>query len=428
MPCGASCICDVVDFLQVETMTIDQQMERKRIIGQRIVAIIVAATILTGGMVLWQTNVNPRTDDATVYANLIGIAPEVDGPIVKLFVRDNQLVKQGELLFEIDARPFEYALEHAKSEQEALEKRIVDLERTISAQKSAVSAAQAGVSTSEANVSNAEASISAAKANVGHAEAGVSRAEAESKLASDILHRVEPLLEKQYVTVDEVDRARTADMTAAEALRQARAQLELARAQLQSALAQKNQTQAGLKQSGAQLEQSVHNVTTIEPLTAQRGALASAVRDAQYRLDRCRVVAPFDARVTSLTISEGAYAHTGQQIFTLIDVRNWWVIGNYRESQLNHIRPGMPADVYVFSKPTARLQGKVDSLGFGVIPEGTSGSAPGSLPNVERTLNWVHLATRFPVRVRVESNAPDLLRIGESASVTVRGDRFLPHP
>jgi multidrug efflux system membrane fusion protein len=235
------------------------------------------------------------------------------------------------------------------------------------------------------------------------------------------------LLEKQYVTVDEVDRARTAQMTAAEALRQARAQLELARAQLQAALAQKNQTQAGLRQSGAQLEQSVHNVTTIEPLTAQRGALAAAVRDAQYRLDRCRVVAPFDARVTSLTISEGAYAHTGQQIFTLIDVRNWWVIGNYRESQLNHIRPGMSADVYVLSKPTIRINGKVDSLGFGVIPEGSTGSAPGSLPNIERTLNWVHLATRFPVRVRVESNVPDLLRIGESASITVRGDGFLSH-
>jgi multidrug efflux system membrane fusion protein len=343
---------------------------------------------------------------------------------MKLYVHDNQLVKQGDVLFEIDMRPYEYALEHAKSEQATLEKRIIDLERTISAQKSAVSAAEAGVSTSEANVSNAEASVTAAQANVGHAEAGVARAEAESQLASDILHRVEPLLEKQFVTVDEVDRARTADRTAAEALRQARAQLELARAQWQAALAQKNQSQAGLRQSGANLDESVHNVTTLDPLTAQRGAMAAAVRDAQYRLDRCRVVAPFDARVTSLTISEGAYAHIGQQIFTLIDVRTWWVIGNYRESQLNHIRPGMPADVYVMSKPTARIEGKVDSVGFGVVPEGSTANATGALPNIERTLNWVHLASRFPVRVRVESNVPDLLRIGESATITVRGDRF----
>ena len=405
-------------------MNVEEELQRRKQIGRRMGIAIVAGAVLAGLAVLWQTNVNPRTDDATVYANLIGMAPEVDGPIMKLYVHDNQLVKQGEVLFEIDARPYEYALEHAQSEQTTLEKRIIDLERTISAQKSAVSAAEAGVSTSKANVSNAEASVTAAEANVGHAEAGVARAEAESHLASDILHRVEPLLEKQFVTVDEVDRARTADRTAAEALRQARAQLELARAQWQAALAQKNQSQAGLRQSGANLDESVHNVTTIDPLTAQRGAMAAAVRDAQYRLDRCRVVAPFDARVTSLTISEGAYAHIGQQIFTLIDVRTWWVIGNYRESQLNHIRPGMPADVYVMSKPTARIAGKVDSVGFGVVPEGSTANATGALPNIERTLNWVHLASRFPVRVRVESNVPDLLRIGESATITVRGDRF----
>lgn len=405
-------------------MHVEGELQERKQIGRRIGIAIVAAAVIAGLAVLWQTNVNPRTDDATVYANLIGIAPEVDGPIMNLYVHDNQLVKQGDVLFEIDPRPYEYALEHAKSEQVTLEKRIIDLERTISAQKSAVSAAEAGVSTSEASVSNAEASITAAQANVGHAVAGVARAEAESKLATDILHRVEPLLDKQFVTVDEVDRARTADMTAAEALRQARAQLELAQAQLQAALAQKNQSQAGLRQSGAQLDQSVHNVTTLDPLTAQRGAMAAAVRDAQYRLDRCRVVAPFDARVTSLTISEGAYAHIGQQIFTLIDVRTWWVIGNYRESQLNHIRAGMPADVYVMSKPTQRIEGRVDSLGFGVVPEGSTSNPTGALPNIERTLNWVHLASRFPVRIRVESNVPELLRIGESATITVRGDGF----
>ncbi len=156
--------------------------------------------------------------------------------------------------------------------------------------------------------------------------------------------------------------------------------------------------------------------------------MAAAVSDAEYRFNRCRVVAPFDARVTSLNISEGAYAHAGQQIFTLIDVRTWWVIGNYREGQLNYIRPGMSADVYVLSKPTVRFKGMVDSVGFGVVPEGTTGAAPGGLPSIERSLNWVHLASRFPVRVRVEVTAPDLFRIGESAAVTVRGDSSSAHP
>ena len=107
-------------------------------------------------------------------------------------------------------------------------------------------------------------------------------------------------------------------------------------------------------------------MTTLEPLVNQRGARTSAVKDARYNLDNCRVYAPFDALVTNLSISEGAYAHAGEQIFTLIDARTWWAIGNFREGQLSHIRPGMRADVYVISKPNVRFAGIVDSVGFGI--------------------------------------------------------------
>ena len=110
-------------------------------------------------------------------------------------------------------------------------------------------------------------------------------------------------------------------------------------------------------------------VTTLEPLTSQRGAKEAAVKRARYDLDNCRVYAPFDARVTNLTISEGAYAHVGQQMFVLIDARRWWAVANFREGQLEHIRPGMRADVYVMSKPDRRFLGFVDSIGFGVTPD-----------------------------------------------------------
>ena len=81
------------------------------------------------------------------------------------------------------------------------------------------------------------------------------------------------------------------------------------------------------------------------------------------------MLAPFDARVTNLTIAEGAYAHTGQQVFTLIDSRTWWVVANFREGQLQQVQPGMKADVYVMSKPNLRFSGIVDSIGFGVTPD-----------------------------------------------------------
>jgi multidrug efflux system membrane fusion protein len=355
----------------------------------------VSGAVVLGLLVLYRQNHHPRTDDAEVFANFIGIAPQVEGPLIRLNVRDNQFVKRGELLYEIDERPYEYALEKAVSDQAALEGQVSDERRRIAALVSAVSV-------SEANIHSAEADVTSA-------ERAVNRQRAEWTYANNNLHRIEPLLTKQFVTVDQVDRARTSEVAESEALRQSESQLQLARARLNSILAEHEQAQ--------------HAVTTLEPLVNQRGAREAAVKNARYNLDNCRVYAPFDARVTNLTISEGAYAHIGQQVFTLIDARTWWAIGNFREGQLRRISPGMRADVYVLSKPDVRFTGVVDSIGFGVTPDpDVIGTLQQGLPDVQRTLNWVHLASRYPVRVRVENPSPDLFRVGESAVVTIRGN------
>jgi multidrug efflux system membrane fusion protein len=374
--------------METETKT------RSRKLGRMVSTGILAAAVILGLLVLYHVNHHPRTDDAEVFANFIGIAPQVDGPLVRLNVEDNQFVKKGELLYEIDERPYEYALERAISEQAALEGQISDERRKIAALVSAVSVSQANIHSAEADVASAER--------------GVNRQRAEWTYASNNLHRLRPLLTKQFVTVDQVDRARTSELAESEALRQAESRLQFSQAALNSALAQHEQTQ--------------HAVTTLEPLVNQRGAMAAAVKNAQYNLTNCRVYAPFDARVTNLTISEGAYAHVGQQMFTLIDARTWWAIGNFREGQLQSITPGMRADVYVLSKPNVRFSGVVDSIGFGVTPDpDVIGTLQPGLPDVQRTLNWVHLASRYPVRVRVENPTPELFRVGESAVVTIRG-------
>ena len=386
------------------------------------VGVVLAAAVL-GLAVLYIVNHYPRTDDAEVFANFIGIAPQVEGPIIRLNVQDNQFVKKGELLFEIDERPYQYALERAVSEQAALEGQIGDEQRRINALVSGVSVAKANVSSSEADVARWSAAVEQARADVANAEQGVSRAKAEWTYASNNLHRLEPLLTKQFVTVDQVDRARTSEIAQSETLKQADSQLRLSQAGLLSALAQYERSKAALEQSKAQHEQAHNAVTTLEPLVNQRGARASAVKDSRYNLDNCRVYAPFDARVTNLNISEGAYAHVGQQVFTLIDARTWWAIGNFREGQLLHIAPGMRADVYVLSKPDVRFSGVVDSVGFGVTPDpDVIGRLEPGLPDLQRTLNWVRLASRYPVRVRVRNPSPELFRVGESAVVTIRGN------
>jgi membrane fusion protein, multidrug efflux system len=403
-------------------MELEQTQTTNRKAVRNLRMAIVLGAIVLGLLVLLEVTRQPRTDDAEVTANFIGIAPQVEGPIIHLNVHDNQFVKQGEPLFEIDDRPYQYALENALSEQAALEGQIGDEGRRIAALVSAVSVSQANIQSSQADVERWAAAVDQAKADVSNSEQGVSRAKAEWTYASNNLHRVEPLLSKQFVTVDQVDRARTSEIAQSEALKQAWSQLQLSQAGLKSAEAQYEHSKAALDQSKAQHQQSVHAVTTLEPLINQRGARAAAVKNAQYNLNNCKVYAPFDARVTNLTISEGAYAHIGQQIFILIDARTWWAVGNFREGTLRNIAPGMRADVYVLSKPEVRFSGVVDSIGFGVTPDAdVFGTLSPGLPDAQRTLSWVHLASRYPVRVRVKDPPADLFRVGESAVVIIRG-------
>ena len=313
------------------------------------------------------------------------------------------------------------------SDQAALEGQIVDEQRRIQAEVHAVTASGAATRSATANVDRAQALIREAEADVAHSEAALDRAKTEWAYAGNNLHRVEPLLAKQYVTVDQVDQARTTERATAQSVQEAESQLALNRAHLNSMLAAMAQAQASAEQSRAELHQSQSSVLTLDPLVAQRQGRAAAIASAQYNHNQCRVYAPFDARVTSLVISEGAYAHVGQEIFTLIDTRVWWVLANFRETQLKHIKPGMTADVYVMSDPGLRFTGVVESTGYGVIPDPSilGRIAPG-LPDVQRTLSWVHLASRYPVRIRIQSPPSEAIRLGESAVVVIRGYKRKP--
>jgi multidrug efflux system membrane fusion protein len=396
-------------------------MDKKRL-GRILGMVIILGALVAILAVLREVGINPQTDDAEVFANLIGIAPEVEGRIIEIHVRDNQFVRKGELLFEIDPIPYQYALETAESQQTALEGQIKDLERAIGSQNSGILSAKAARNSSQAKIASSDAAAEAAQAGIDEAKDELSRAQTDFNYAEDNVQRLEPLLVRQFVTVDQVDLARTARSIKAEAVRQARAHLAFAQAQWASAVAGQNVAQAGYEQSSAELEQSIKSVAILDPLIAQRQARAAAVNDAAYNLARCKVYAPFDARVTNLTISEGAYAHVGQQAFTLIDARTWWVIANFRETELKQIQPGMKADVYVMSRPDQKFEGTVESTGFGVTPDASLvGNISQGLPDVQRSLNWVHLATRFPVRVRIDAPSPEYFRVGASAMVIVGG-------
>lgn len=386
-------------------------------------ACIVLYALASGGLVLQKIVVDPRTDDAEIFANFIGIAPVVNGPVTHLRVADNQFIPEGQPLLEIDDRPYAYALAQAESDLDSLHGQIENQRRTIASLANGVDVAKSVNLSSEAGLNRAAAAVEQAKADVVNANAAIERSDAELAYATHNLDRIEPLLQRQFVTVDQVDQAKTTVNTRSQQAKQARSQLALAEAGLLSAEAQLKQAQAAVTQTEHQVEQAAHSVITLDPLLGQRTGKQAAIDTARYNLDHCKVVAPFDARVTNLTISQGAYAHAGEQIFTLIDTRVWWAIANFRETQLRHIRPGMAADVYVLSRPDLRFKGVVDSVGFGVTPDADLiGRLTPGLPDVQRTLNWVHLASRFPVRVRLLASEQEPFRLGESAVVVIHGE------
>src|SRR5215471_13797704 len=183
-----------------------------RLIGAAIVAGAIVAVIVT--LVQWETR--PQTDDATVRANFVGIAPQVSGHIVQLDVHDNQLVQEGDPLFLIDPRPYEIALERARANLGLTKKEVDGLRNAAATAAAGVSRAEAQHDASAADVTRreldpvvADAEIARLEAQRRAADAALIRAEAEFRQADDHLKRVEPLLAQQFVTADRVEEART---------------------------------------------------------------------------------------------------------------------------------------------------------------------------------------------------------------------------
>ena len=308
--------------------------------------------------VIWRVDSKPATDDAYVSADTIDVVPEVSGRIVELAVVDNQQVKQGDLLFRIDPRPYEASLAKAEASLAALDKQIMLTQRSVDAQKFAA----------------------------GSVEATVGKARAAAKQASDTLRRTEPLLAQGFVSAEDVDRARTAQRA----------------------------SEADLNAVLLQAQQAASAVSGVDALVAQRVAVEADIALTKLHLEMATVRAPFDGRVVSLKTSIGQFASAMKPIFTLIDTRHWYVIANFRETELKNIQTGTPATLRLMSDSGKTFNGKVDSIGYGVLPD-DGGIVMGGLPRVSRSINWVRVAQRFPVKIMVDKPDAEMFRIGASA-------------
>lgn len=339
-------------------------MERLRIWAGRLIAVLaLAAAVGLGAATLERLAWRPRTHDAFLYADSIGLAPDVGGRIIALHVQDNQRVRQGDTLVDIDPEPFTLRLRQARAQVTALQAQIGLSNRQIAAQSSGADAAATQIE----------------------------RARAQLALAHDTVGRLVPLLGKGYVTAQQVDEAQSNERSAQAAL-------------------------TAITQQARQARQAVGDT---ESLLAQEDGAEAAVALAERDLRNAVVRAPFAGLVVGLDIAEGAYAAAGHPLFTLIKTHDWYAVGNFRETDLGQIAIGDPATVWPMADGDHPLSGHVESVGWGVRLEDGGGPA---LPAVGRTLNWVVVAQRFPVRIRLDDPPEAGMRIGATVSIRVQHD------
>lgn len=341
-------------------------MSKPGILGKALGGVVAIVIIAGAGALGWkylrESEENPMSEDAVIQANLVNIASTVPGRIIDIAVKDNSRVKKGDLLFAIDPVPYRLAVEQTKADLMIAEAALSTQQRTIRAETS----------------------------NAAIASEQISRARVNLDLATQTLARLTALRPKGYVTAQQVDDAATAKRDATISLNQALAQREAADAL----------------------------VSTLDGAEALVAARRAALALAERNLADTKVRSPHDGLVAGLTVSTGQFVITGQSVFTLIDTEQWFVTAAFRETELRQIEVGACVTAHVMANRTIPLKGRVVGVGWGVSSEEIL-PIPRSLPYVPKTLNWVRISQRFPVRILLDNPPADLMRVGASALATI---------
>ena len=309
---------------------------------------------------------HPSSSDASIDADVVHVAPAVGGRIIEIRIRENSRVHRGDLLFQIDPLPYRLL----------------------------VSQAQADLAVAEAQLDTQRKSVSTQRSNATIASEQATSARANYELATRTAERLRPLTAKGYVPAEELDQADVSAHDAATQLQQAQAQ-ELA---------------------------AVQAIDTVRAGESQVAARQAALGLAKRDLADTTVRAPHDGLVVGLTVSSGEFVLPGQSLFTLINTEEWYASANLRETDLAAVHAGDCVTVYSMIGRGVPIRGIIDSIGWGVLSQDQV-NLPRSVPYVERSLNWVRVAQRFPVRVRLENPPPRLMRLGASAVVEIRHGR-----
>ncbi len=376
-----------------------------------ILGTVAAVVALLWGVHRWWTAGKQSTDDAQVEADVVPIATRVSGTILTTRVHDNQAVKKGDILFEIDPANLDVEVARAEAELEAARAQQAAAEAQVTIVQSS---SKGGLSSAQASLVGASASVRGAADTVRAAEASVARAKADLANAQSELDRVQSLFSKEAVTRQELDRSTHARDVAQAALDAAVAQLDAARDQRNMAQARVSEAEGRLAQSSP-VDQQVAAAQAAASLAAARVKAAEAAV-AKAKLDRAHatITAPIDGVVSKLGAHVGQSVNLGQTLLMLVP-NETYVIANFKENQIAQMHPGDKVDIEIDAFD-GDFAGVVETM------SPATGARFSLIPPDNATGNFVKVVQRVPVKIRWAQPPKVPVRPGLSAEVTVHVD------
>ncbi|ACO31409.1 MULTISPECIES: HlyD family secretion protein [Acidobacterium] len=383
---------------------------RKRFILFGVIAIV----LIGGGLYWWHSTFYENTDDAQIDGNIIQISSRISGHVLNVEVQQNQSVKKGEILVELDPTDYETAVKQDEADLASAEANYeaatVNVPITHVSTSSTLSSADATVLSARDSVAQAERQLQAARAQVLSAQANYTKAKLDLK-------RYTSLVQKDVISRQQYDAAVATATADQAAVQQAEADVQAYQAAVSVAHAKVAQAQASYRNAQTGPRQVAIQKAKADQAAAQVKLAEAKLQQAKLNLSYCIIRAPESGIVTTKSVEVGQNVSIGQNMATLVSLDNVWVTANFKETQLDNMKVGQPVTISVDAYGGKQFDGKVTEIG------GATGSMLSLFPPENATGNYVKVVQRIPVRIDFTNPSQDkdhMLRPGMSVEPKVR--------
>ncbi len=367
----------------------ETEIEKPQTRRRGILVAVVLVIVLVAVGIWWRSTFSEDTDDAQVNGHLIQVSSRIAGQVIKVYVTENQYVKAGDPIADLDPKDFQVAEENAEAALASARANAAALGVAVPILSvntgSTLSSANSDVSSAQAGVLQAERQLEAVKARVVQAQANNTKAQAD-------LERYRPLVEKDVISKQQWDAAVAAADAAKAGLADANATQMAAEQGVRLAHDKASQAQAMLKYAQTGPQQVIAQNSKFKQAEAQVQQAQAQVDMAKLNLGYTKIVAPVAGIITRKSVELNQNVSAGQNLLTLVQLDDIWITANFKETQLRHMQAGQAVTIHVDS--TGRdYDGKVTQIG------GATGSVLSLFPPENATGNYVKVVQRVPVRI-----------------------------